>query len=206
MHCCIFNRQLRTLLLEDSTIVEKDGQWLHELARNNRVLESLNFYMTDLGKVSVKDLELIAKNCSSLVSVKVSDFEVFDLVDFFRAATALKEFSGASFKAERENYCDIQFPPRLCSLGLLYMERNEMPILFPFATSLRKLDLLFTFLDTEDLCVSIQRCPNLEILEVHAQLLVYIVLMLLLSWNYGFIISAFFPPSLLCVALYLLEF
>jgi len=28
--------------------VEKDGEWLHELALNNTVLETLNFYMTYL--------------------------------------------------------------------------------------------------------------------------------------------------------------
>ncbi|KAK9037091.1 hypothetical protein V6N11_022013 [Hibiscus sabdariffa] len=43
-------RQLRTLFLEESSIIEKDGQWLHELAVNNSVLMTLNFYMTDLLK------------------------------------------------------------------------------------------------------------------------------------------------------------
>lgn len=59
------------MFTEESSIIEKDGEWLHELAVNNTVLETLNFYMTDLNEVSYDDLELIAKNCYSLVSVKL---------------------------------------------------------------------------------------------------------------------------------------
>ncbi|XWS56678.1 hypothetical protein CRYUN_Cryun09bG0106200 [Craigia yunnanensis] len=120
-------RQLRTLFLEESLIIENDGQWLHEIAINNSVLETLNFYMTDLVKVSFEDLELIARNCYK--------------------------------------YTAVSFPPKLCRLGLTYMGKNEMPIVFPFALLLKKLDLLYALLDTEDHCLLIQRCPNLEVLE-----------------------------------------
>lgn len=81
-----FPRQLRTLFLEENSITEKDGDWLHEIALNNTVLETLNFYMTDLNKIRFEDLELIAKNCRNLVSVKISDCEILDLVGFFHAA------------------------------------------------------------------------------------------------------------------------
>ncbi|XWS07667.1 hypothetical protein CRYUN_Cryun41cG0009300 [Craigia yunnanensis] len=157
-------RQLRTLFLEESSIVEKDGQWLHEIAINNSVLETLNFYMTDLVKVSFEDLELIARNCRNLASVKISDCEILELVGFFRAAAVLEEFCGGSF-GEPDKDTAVTFPPRLCRLGLTYMGKNEMPIVFPFASLLKKLDLLYALLDTEDHCFLIQRCPNLEVLE-----------------------------------------
>ncbi|XP_042491288.1 coronatine-insensitive protein 1-like [Macadamia integrifolia] len=158
-------RCLRILFLEESCIEERDGQWLHELAINNTVLETLNFYITDLSEISIMDLDLIARNCRSLVSIKISDCEILDLVGFLRAATALEEFGGGSFNKQSEDYCVISFPPRLCRLGLSYMGRNEMTIIFPFASQLKKLDLLYVMLDTEDHCQLIQRCHNLEILE-----------------------------------------
>ncbi|XP_052193627.1 coronatine-insensitive protein 1-like [Diospyros lotus] len=158
-------RSLKTLFLEESSIVEKDGEWLHQLALNNTVLETLNFYMTDLVKVRFQDLELIARNCRSLVSVKISDCELLDLVGFFRAADALEEFGGGSFSELPERYSSMSFPRRLCCLGLTYMGRNEMSIVFPFASSLRRLDLLYALLDTDDHCLLIQKCPNLEVLE-----------------------------------------
>ncbi|XP_010256650.1 PREDICTED: coronatine-insensitive protein 1-like [Nelumbo nucifera] len=156
---------LRTLFLEESMIDEKDGEWLHDLALNNTVLEVLNFYMTDLMKISVQDLELIARNCRSLVSIKISEPEILDLVGFFRAASALEEFGGGSFNEQPDRYLVVPFPSRLCRLGLGYMGRNEMSIVFPFASLLKKLDLLYALLDTEDHCQLIQRCPNLETLE-----------------------------------------
>ena len=163
-----FLRQLRTLFLEESAIVERDGDWLHELATNNTVLETLNFYMTELTRVRSEDLELLARNCRSLVSVKVSDCEILDLVGFFHAASALEEFCGGSFNEpdEPDKYSAVKFPPKLCCLGLSYMEKNVMSIVFPFASLLKKLDLLYAFLGTEDHCVLVQRCPNLEVLEV----------------------------------------
>ncbi|KAH7854687.1 hypothetical protein Vadar_016795 [Vaccinium darrowii] len=157
---------LRTLFLEESTIIERDGEWLHELALNNTVLESLNFYMTDLAKIRFQDLELIARNCRSLISVKISECELLDLVGFFSAATALEEFGGGCFSEQPEGrYSSVTFPPRLCCLGLTYMERDHMPIVFPRASVLKRLDLLYALLNTEDHILLIQRCPNLEVLE-----------------------------------------
>ncbi|KAL5733097.1 hypothetical protein ACOSQ2_032789 [Xanthoceras sorbifolium] len=158
-------RQLRTFFLEESTIIEKDGNWLHELALNNFVLETLNFYLNELSKVNFQDLECIARNCRSLVSVKINDCELLDLVNFFHTATALEEFCGGIFNHPPEDYSVVSFPPRLCRLGLSFMGKNEMWIVFPFASMLKKLDLLYAFLDTEDHCLLIQRCPNLEVLE-----------------------------------------
>jgi len=59
-------------------------------------LKTLNFYMTEL-RASWRELELIAKNCSSLVSLKISECDISYLVRFFRAATVLEEFGGGSF-------------------------------------------------------------------------------------------------------------
>ncbi|CAL9194160.1 coronatine-insensitive protein homolog 1b-like isoform X1 [Musa acuminata AAA Group] len=161
-------RCLRTLFLEESSITENNDKWIHELAVNNSVLETLNFYMTEL-RVTPQDLELLAKNCRYLVSLKISECDIYDLVGFFRFATALEEFGGGSFNdqlGEVNTYKKIQFPPRLCCVGLIYMGKNEMSILFPFAAALKKLDLQYTLLSTEDHCQLIQRCPNLEVLEV----------------------------------------
>ncbi|KAG6734979.1 hypothetical protein I3842_01G297100 [Carya illinoinensis] len=157
-------RSLKTLFMEESSISNRGGEWLHELAVNNMVLETLNFYMTDL-VVSFEDLELIARNCRSLVSVKVSDCEILGLLRFFCAAPALEEFCGGSFNEQPDNYSCVSLPPKLCRLGLTYMGKIEMPIVFPCAPLLKKLDLLYALLDTEDHCMLIQRSPNLEILE-----------------------------------------
>lgn len=157
------------MFLEESSIVENDGEWLHELALYNTVLETLNFYMTDLVKVSFEDLELIARNCRSLNSVKVSDCEILDLLQFFSAAATLEEFCGGSFNEQPDKYSSVTLPAKLCRLGLTYLGENEMPIVFPFAPLLKKLDLLYALLGTEDHCTLIQRCPNLEVLEVEPE-------------------------------------
>ncbi|XP_042044125.1 coronatine-insensitive protein 1-like [Salvia splendens] len=172
-----FCRNLRNLLLEESSIIENDGEWLNELAMNNTVLESLNFYMTDLMKVRSRDLELIARRCPKLASMKISDCDVSDLIGFFRAAASLEEFCGGSFSEppgqvgegvfneQLERYANVVFPRRLCRLGLTYLGKAELPIVYPVASRLKKLDLLYALLDTEGHYQLLQRCPNLEILE-----------------------------------------
>jgi len=154
------------LFLEESSIVENDGEWLHELALNNTVLEDLNFYLTDIACIRNQDLELLAKNCPNLVSVKLTDCEILDLVNFFKHASALEEFCGGTYNEEPENYSAISLPAKLCRLGLTYIGKNELPIVFLFAGVLKKLDLLYAMLDTEDHCILIRKCPNLEVLEV----------------------------------------
>jgi len=161
-------RSLRTLFLEDCIIDDKGSEWLHELAVNNSVLVTLNFYMTDL-KVEPSDLELLAKNCKSLLSLKMSDCDLSDLIGFLQTSKALQEFAGGSFceVGEYTKYEKVKFPPRLCFLGgLTFMGKNEMPIIFPFSATLKKLDLQYTLLTTEDHCQIIAKCPNLLVLEV----------------------------------------
>ncbi|XP_057725662.1 coronatine-insensitive protein 1-like [Arachis stenosperma] len=161
-----FCRNLRILFLEESAVVENDGEWLHQLALNNTVLESLNYYLTDINNhVRIQDLELIARNCPNLASVKITDSEIMDLVDFFRYASSLEEFSGGTYNEPPERYNAVVLPARLSRLGLTYIGSDELPIVFPYARLLKKLDLLYALLDTEDHCNLIQRCPNLEVLE-----------------------------------------
>ncbi|KAF5202857.1 Coronatine-insensitive [Thalictrum thalictroides] len=158
-------RCLRTLFLEESSIDDKDGEWLHELALNNTVLETLNFYMTDLNKISIQDLELLAKNCRSLVSIKISEHEILNLKDFFQYTTALEEFAGGTFGELPDKYNTVIFPQTLRRLGPSFIEKDMMFLVYPLAPLLKKLDLLYSLLDTEDHCQLIQRCPNLEVLE-----------------------------------------
>lgn len=170
-------RNLRVLIMEESGIVEKDGEWLHELASNNTVLETLNFYMTDLTKVRSEDLELIARRCPSLISMKISDCDLSDLVGFFRVTSSLEEFAGGSFSeppgqvgegvfnVQLRRYGAVALPSKLCCLGLTYLGKAELPIIYPVASKLKKLDLLYALLDTEAHCILLQKCPNLELLE-----------------------------------------
>ncbi|XP_047955678.1 coronatine-insensitive protein 1-like [Salvia hispanica] len=171
-------RNLRTLYIEESMITELDGEWLHHLASNNTVLEHLNFFMTDLKRVRSEDIDLLARRCPSLTSVKISDCDISKLVEFFRNAASLEEFAGGSVteppaqngeevapSEQLERYGSISFPPKLCRLGLTYLGRAELPILYPIAAKLKKLDLLYAMLDTEGHCQILQTCPNLEVLE-----------------------------------------
>jgi coronatine-insensitive protein 1 len=164
----VFCRNLRLLLLEESSIIENDSKWLHELALNNTVLETLNFYLTYI-TVKTEDLALLAKNCPNLVSVKLTDCEFLDLVYFFRHASALEEFCGGTYNEEPEKYSAVSLPAKLCQLGLTYIGKSELPIVFTFTAALKKLDLVYALLDTEDHCMLIQKCPNLEVLEVKFQ-------------------------------------
>lgn len=169
-------RNLKTFVMEESSILENDGEWLRELAVNNTVLENLNFYMSDLVKVRTGDLELIARNCKSLSSIKICECDLLELVGFFQAATSLEEFGGGSFSEppeqvdeglneQFERYNAVAFPPNLCCLGLTYLGNREMPIIYPVASRLKRLDLLYALLDTEGHCMLLQRCPNLAFLE-----------------------------------------
>jgi coronatine-insensitive protein 1 len=164
------SRCLRTLYLEESNIADNGGEWLHDLATNNTVLLHLNFYMTDLN-ISTKDLELLAHNCKSLISLKISECDLVALHNFFKSASKLEEFGGGSFNADLGEaqagaYSKVVLPPRLLSIGLLFMGTNDVSVIYPICASLKKLDLQYAFLNTEDHCQLIQKCPNLEVLEV----------------------------------------
>lgn len=114
---------------------------------------------------------------------------MLDLVDLFRTAEILQDFAGGSFDdqgqvEESRNYENYYFPPSLLRLSLLYMGTKEMQVLFPYGAALKKLDLQFTFLSTEDHCQLVQRCPNLEILEVFPGRLVACLFVMFLALRF----------------------
>lgn len=145
---------------------EFDGQWLHQLALNNKVLENLNFYLTFMELISVEDLELLARNCP-LVSVKIGDTALFHLRNFFRTATRLQEFCGGSFDGQLIQYGDdFKIPAHLTSLGPMFLVDTHLPMLYPVANSLWKLDFVYVSITCDDHCFLIERCHNLRVLEV----------------------------------------
>ncbi|XP_027331849.1 coronatine-insensitive protein 1-like isoform X2 [Abrus precatorius] len=165
---CLKSLHFRRMIVTDSDLkllARSRGHILQALK-----LDKCSGFSTDglwyIGRFCrIQDLELIAINCPKLVSVKITDCEILDLVNFFRCASALEEFCGGFYNEEPEKYSAISLPAKLNRLGLTYIGKNEMPIVFPYAAQLKKLDLLYAMLDTEDHCTLIQRCPNLEVLE-----------------------------------------
>ncbi|GKC59417.1 coronatine-insensitive protein 1-like protein [Tanacetum coccineum] len=158
---------LKILSLDSSSISENNGEWLHELALHNTSIESLNFNKAYLTKFDVKDLALVAKNCSqSLVSVKISEhYEFIDLVEFFSYAIKLEDFGGGWFvknnnpinnnlfgmdalivanpnialPARRAKYKDFKFPTKLKYLALIH-HIGRKDIVLPFAHLITQLD------------------------------------------------------------------
>ncbi|CAO2825620.1 unnamed protein product [Amaranthus hypochondriacus] len=157
-------KNLKTLFLEDSSITDNSGEWFQQLAQHNKVLETLNFYMTFIEQIRVEDLELLARNCP-LVSVKIGDTDLVNLGKFFRLTTRLQEFSGGSYNEDLDQYCGIVFPPQLTSLGPMYLTDSHLPVLFPVANLLLRLDLVYASLNCVGHCELIRRCKNLEVLE-----------------------------------------
>jgi coronatine-insensitive protein 1 len=99
------------------------------------------------------------------------------LIGFFQTSKALEEFAGGAFYevGEYTKYEKVKFPQRLCLLGLTYMGTNDMSVIFPFSATLKKLDLQYTFLTTEDHCQLIAKCPNLLVLEVSFPVYIYCI-------------------------------
>ncbi|KAG8390131.1 hypothetical protein BUALT_Bualt01G0051600 [Buddleja alternifolia] len=136
---------MRIFNMEESTIIENDWEWLHELPLNNTVLEELNFYMTNLTRVNSKDIKRIATRCPNLTSIKVSDCDISGLIDFFKVASLLEEFGiGSSNEPQPQPQPQIgellvhaiskALPPRLCRLGLTHLRIAEMPIFYHVRT------------------------------------------------------------------------
>ncbi|GJV96510.1 coronatine-insensitive protein 1-like protein [Tanacetum coccineum] len=175
---------LRILSLENSSISEKDGEWLHELALHNNSIESLDFYNARLIKFDLKDLTLVAKNCSeSLVSVKISEhYEFIDLVEFFSYAVKLEDFGGGRFgnnnlignnalgmnpilyiRAQRAKYKDFKFPPNLKYLALNHMGQKDIVLSFAHLITQFVYDRRHRHFYHHQHSL-IENCPNLEVL------------------------------------------
>ncbi|XP_062217630.1 coronatine-insensitive protein homolog 1b-like [Phragmites australis] len=72
-----------SLASAECLIIDKGSEWIHDLAVSNPVLVTLNFHMTELIMMPA-DLELLAKNCRSLISLKISDCDLSYLIGFFQ--------------------------------------------------------------------------------------------------------------------------
>ncbi|GJV64472.1 hypothetical protein Tco_1475300 [Tanacetum coccineum] len=164
MHVSKYCNDLRTLCLEGTFIIgpdENDGGWLHELALHNKVIESLHF---DCDSIDVKDLTLIAKQCSnSLVSLKINPFYLSDLEDAFGHAIKLEKFHRSIFD-EYADYSSFTFPQNIRGLCIEVLPETAFPFLLPYVNQLRELHLPCIDLERNCQCFLIERCPNLEVL------------------------------------------
>lgn len=169
-------RSLRVLFLDESSIEDTGGQWLHELALHNSSLEVLNFYGTDLQNISMVDLLTLAVNCKSLSSLKLNDFELENLIVLLSRTTALRELGGFSVGCNnvlnQHQNTVVSLPTGLTSLvGLYYTGADEGDVMVntliqPIASGLKKIDLQCAFLSVNGHCQLLGRCSNLEALEV----------------------------------------
>ncbi len=164
-------RSLKVLSLEDSAVIDAGGEWLHALAQNNSVLESLNFAVVGLDSASIEDLALLVGNCKSLVSLKVGEIDMSNLAGVLRKAPFLKELGTGTFsdlEDERmRSAVSIKLPQHLVSLsGLWAMPDAGLQMVQPVAANLKKLDLKFTLLSTRGHCELLSHCFALEELEV----------------------------------------
>lgn len=175
-------RSLRVLFLDESSIEDTGGKWLHELALHNSSLEVLNFYGTDLKNINMVDLLTLAVNCKSLSSLKLNDFELENLTALLSRTTALRELGGFSVGyttngglIKHENTHEntvVSLPTGLTSLvGLYYTGADEGDVMVntlvqPIASGLKKIDLQCAFLSVNGHCQLLSRCSNLEALEV----------------------------------------
>lgn len=170
-YCCSLSfRKIETLHLEKSNFLVKDGEWIHQMALHNKSVRVLNFYLTPLNEVNTQDLETLASNCPSLVSLKMGLFDILKLKGFFKVARHLQEFYGSKFSDDDKKKAeDICLPQNLSGVGFYYMRGSELPLVFPFADKIQKLDLRFAWLSSAYQCELLRNTPNLEVLEVNVQ-------------------------------------
>lgn len=169
-------RSLRVLFLDESSIEDRGGKWLHELALHNSSLEVLNFSGTDLQNTSMVDLETLALNCKALSSLKLNELDLKSLRELLSRTTALRELGGISVGSingvNGQQSVQVNLPTSLTSLvGLYYMGADEgdttvNPIIQPIASGLKNIDLQFAFLSVDGHCQLLAYFPNLESLEV----------------------------------------
>lgn len=158
--------------VEDSDVADEGGQWLHELARNNSVLEVLNFAVLGLEDVDGADLTLLVEKCKALVSLRVGEIEMVDMVRALSRAFFLKELGAGScnYLGEEDSriYVPISLPTTLTALsGLWAMGDAGLAMVLPIAPNLKKLDLKFTLLSSKAYCELFSQCHALEELQVH---------------------------------------
>jgi coronatine-insensitive protein 1 len=160
------------LSVEDSDIADEGGEWLHELARNNSVLEEVNFAVLGLEDVDVADLILLVEKCKSLVSLRVGEIEMVDMIRALSKASSLRELGAGSCNylgdEDSKTPVHISLPTTLTALsGLWAMGDAGLAMVLPIAANLGKLDLKFTLLSTKAYCKLFSECHVLEELQVH---------------------------------------
>ncbi len=170
MSLCVC-RSLRVLSLEDSDVIDEGGEWLHALAQNNSVLESLDFAVPGLDTASVEDLAFLVGRCKSLVSLKVGDIDMSDLAGVLSKVPFLKELGTGGFSdlgdENKSMAASINLPQHLTSLsGLWAMPDLGLQMVQPVAANLKKLDLKFTVLSCRGHCELLSHCFALEELQV----------------------------------------
>jgi coronatine-insensitive protein 1 len=164
-------RSLRVLSLEDSDVIDEGGEWLHALAQNNSVLESLDFAVPGLDTASVKDLAFLVGRCKSLVSLKVGDMDMSDLAGVLSKVPFLKDLGTGGFSdlgdENKGMAASINLSQHLTSLsGLWAMPDIGLQMVQPVAANLKKLDLKFTVLSRRGHCELLSHCFALEELQV----------------------------------------
>ncbi|PWA69196.1 hypothetical protein CTI12_AA301130 [Artemisia annua] len=156
---------LRVLSLEKSLIVDKDGEWLRELAERSKGIETLNLFMTYLSKYDCGDFVKIAKNCGgSLVCLRIGNCHLKYVADIFRYGVKLEDFSSDPYIEEGEEEFDVKYPPTMRSVAFLHGIQQDIPVIQSFAHQLTKFDLRFSTFNADDHCAIIYLCPNLEVL------------------------------------------
>lgn len=131
----------------------------------------LNFAVLGLEDVEVADLALLVEKCKSLVSLKVGEMEMMDMVGAIRRASSLRELGAGSCSylgdEDSRSYAPISLPPNLTALsGMWAMGDSGLSMILPIASNLKKLDLKFTLLSRKAYCQVFSLCHALEELQV----------------------------------------
>jgi hypothetical protein len=120
----------------------------------------------------VNYLEWITTNYQSTISSKIRECDILGLRNIFKKSIALEKFGNVLFSSSEEHGIEpnihemFKFPTNLMSLsGLNYKQKTKLPSIFPWASSLQKLDLQYTLLSTTNYCQLLQSCNNIEFLE-----------------------------------------
>lgn len=166
---CLF-RSLKVLSLEDSEVTDNSGEWMHALAQYNSVLEVLNFAVLGLEAIDISDLTILVQKCKSLVSLKVGEIDMEELIGVLSKVPNLKELGAGScneLRDDEEGAVPISLPAHLTALtGLWAMNDSGWRMVLPVAANLRKLELKFTLLSRNAHCELLSHCHVLEELQV----------------------------------------
>jgi coronatine-insensitive protein 1 len=114
---------------------------------------------------------LLVDKCKSLVSLRVGETEMVDMVDAICRACSLRELGAGSCTylgdEGSRSYVPIALPSNLTALsGMWAMGDSGLSMILPIASNLKKLDLKFTLLSKKAYCQVFSLCHALEELQV----------------------------------------